>query len=393
MSKLAPHVDMIRAALADGRGKADIARELGVSRSSLSEFISGGFVTRRTATRTPKHHDQEVSELELVKTELAELRRGLSKNRKVDVAEARVLNAIESALVSVPLNHLPLLDTFNPTHGPDAHHRQVLVLSDFHGGEIVDRDAVNGTNSYDWSVQQARVDEVIEAMRSHRRYSPELTGLDVLFVGDMCSGSNHAELAETNEYNAAEQGVKMGYLLGDIVARLAPEYGDVRVAGVVGNHPRTSIKPAAKNVWSNFDWVAYKVCEQYVANLENVSCDFPRAGALFHEVAGQTLYVWHGDGIRSSMPGVPWGGVMRRTNEIRRHYPNQKIDGWVLGHFHQCCVLADLGIYMNGSLKGNDEWVQKQFGGGSPPCQLLLTFDESRGRLTDTKYITPTAGL
>ncbi len=388
LSKLASHERWIREALQDGKTKTAIAANLRVPTSTLKSYVS-----TLDSVAPPAQPDPEVTREELQDAELRELRSAVTAQRKSSVAEERLLQAIEMALATV--KPPPVRSSAKPasTLSAKAHHRQVLVLSDFHGGEVVDRDAVNGTNTYDWAIQQARVDEVVTAMASHKRHSPALTGLDILMVGDMCSGSNHAELAETNEFNAAEQGVKMGYLLGDTVARLAPHYPDIRVAGVVGNHPRTTVKPASKNVWSNFDWVAYKVCEQYLSAFPTVSCSFPRAGALFHHVAGKTLYVWHGDGIRSSMPGVPWGGVMRRTNEIRRHHPSQRIDGWVLGHFHQCCVLADLGIFMNGSLKGNDEFVSKQFGGGSPPCQLLLTYDEAKQRLTDTKYITPTTGL
>lgn len=393
-SRLTPHERVIRQQLASGKTKADIARELGVPASTLKSFVQAleyGTSTASLPVRAAEPTD-EVTREELLAAELAELRKHVNRGRKADVAQERIMRAIEEAVSRVMPDESIRLEAA-PAPSDDAHHRQVLVLSDFHGGEVVDPDAVNGLNDYSWDIQEQRVDQVLAAVMSHRRTSPELTGLDILFVGDMCSGSNHQELAETNEFPLAEQGVKMGYLLGRIVEALVPHYPDIRCLGIVGNHPRLQSKPAAKRVHDNMDWVAYLVAMEYLRGYESVSFHAPTAGAAFWEVAGQTLYVWHGDGVRSSMPGVPWGGVSRRVNEIRRAHAPRRIDGFVLGHFHQANVMLDLGIFMNGSLKGVDEWCLKNFGGGAKPTQLLLTYDERRSRLTDVKLITPDAGL
>lgn len=271
-----------------------------------------------------------------------------------------------------------------------AHHRQLVFLSDFHGGEVVDPEIVNGY-SYDWQTMEARCDELIDALLSHKKNSPDLTGLDVVFGGDMCSGSNHDELAITNEYPLAEQSVRMGALMGQIVERLAPRYPDVKCISVEGNHPRLSKKPAAKNPHDNGDWIAAVFAKQYLAPIDNVTFTVGRAHAR-HTIAGRTLYIWHGDGVRSSMPGIPEGGIARRVNTIQSTLP-YRVDHWLHAHFHTAYVKQGGRLIGNGSLKGPDEWVQKAFGGGEPPTQLLLTFDEKASRLTDVRYITPTAGV
>jgi hypothetical protein len=334
---------------------------------------------------------QGPSREEILEAEVRELRQALQKDRKTAVADERLLQAIERALAAVPINpSVPPAAERADSRNEDAHHRQVLILSDFHGGEVVDPEVVNGANDYNWDIMLQRVDQVIEAALSHKRNSPDLTGLDVLFVGDMCSGSNHDELAVSNEFVLAEQGVRVGYLQAEILERLAPHYASLRALSVEGNHPRLSRKPAAKNPHDNMDWVASVITRER-AKLIGVDVTVAR-GSSFWEVAGRTFYVWHGDGIRSTMPGVPWGGVMRRTNEIQSG-SSKRIDHFVLGHFHQPNVVQGGRIIMNGALKGLDEWVLKQFGGGAPPCQLLLTLDEKKCRLTDVRFITPTAGL
>lgn len=330
---------------------------------------------------------------DILRAELREARRALDQYRKADLATERMLRAMSDALGAV--QPPPFVRLAAPVDADeDAHHRHLLLLSDFHGGERVDGGAVHGLNTYDWEIQERRVDEALHAVLSHQRRAPALTGLDVLFVGDMCSGHIHKEIAETNQYPAAEQAVRMGYLIARIVQRLHGHYPDLRVGGVVGNHGRMDKAPAAKEIHNNLDWLAYKLAEALLRPA-GIECRFPEAPSLLWEIAGRTIYVWHGDGVRSSMPGVPWGGVMRRVNEIARQHleGGVRIDHFALGHFHQANVVQRGRILMNGSLKGLDEWVLKSFGGGDGPVQLLVEFDERRARMTNVRLVTPSAGL
>lgn len=400
MSKLKQHDIVIRQQLEAGLSVAAIARSLGVPSSTLKSYLGPtGRYTQGKPLPLGKliiRPHEEISETELLASELADLKRGLNKERRGEVAQERILRAVEQAVGAVSprgsqCNFAPVLAEEHTTD--DAHHRQVVLLSDFHGGEYVDSSAVNGLGAYSWDIMEWRIDQLVNSLASHRKHSPALTGLDIGWLGDMCGGAGHQELAETNEYARAEQAVKMGYLLGTLTERLAPYYRDIRCFGVVGNHGRLAIKPAAKRVHDNLDWISYVVAREYLKNYGHITVDVPTSGAMFWTVAGRTYYVFHGDGVRSSMPGVPWGGVMRRVNEIRRSHAQRTIDGFWLGHFHQAVALFDLGIFVNGSLKGTDEWSLKNFGSATRPTQLLLTFDEQRERLVDTKLLTPTAGL
>jgi transposase len=413
-SRIAAHHDYIVEALAAGTSQRNIAKTLGFSTGTLSDYMARhGLASqpRATAQYTPAETDG-VSREQILEEQVKELRTRLNKTTKADVNEERVLQAIEQAVAATPPPAEVLIPSVEATgdaqvqealdyyafHNggdpgrPEAHHRQVLLLSDFHGGEVVEAEAVGYHNAYSWEIMEQRVDELIAATLSHKRNSPALTGLDVLFIGDMCSGSNHQELAETNEFPLAEQAVRMGYLQADIIRRLNPHYDSIRVGVVVGNHPRLPHKPAAKRVYDNGDWIAGTIMSESLKQYPNVAVTVPRAASLLWRVAGRTMYVWHGDGIRSSMPGVPWGGVMRRVNAIDSRQA-QRIDHFVCGHYHQANVVGSGRIIMNGALKGTDEWVEKSFGGGDKPTQLLLTFDEKHERMTDVRYITPTAGL
>lgn len=385
---LAQHEDLIVERLREGGGARTIAGELGCGATTVREYIRKHDLRAAAAS---KHPSGEISNEELLKEQLRQAEAAMRRNRKLAVAEERIVSAIEDALQTVqPPVHPNLIQ---PEPEPDAHHRALVCWSDFHGGEVVDSEAVNGLNEYDWPIMEARFTEMLEGMLSHKRYSPELTGLDILLVGDMNSGVNHEELAQTNEFPLAEVGVKVGYLLGGGIERLSEHYADIRVVSVVGNHPRLMKKPAAKNAHDNMDWVSAEVAKLYLRSNDVVS-SFVNAGpSALHEIAGLTAYVWHGDGIKTNMPGVPWGGVTRRVNEIQKMRHRKVLDLFYLGHFHDPNVTQGGRINMNGSLKGVDEWVLKNFGGGSPPTQLLQTFDEKASRMVDVKWLTPTTGL
>jgi transposase-like protein len=369
------------------------AARLGMADKTLrSRFVRRGLLDQAKAiTQTPTElNTGEVSREEILEAENRELRLALAKDRKTSVRSERVVGAIERALKDVPPPNRARAAKA-PQVDSDAHHCQFLMLSDFHGGEVVDPDVVNGLNSYDWQIMEERCEELVASLLSHKRNSPKLTKLVIGVIGDMCSGSNHLELAVTNEYPLAVQGVRIGALLGRLIEKLVPHYAKIEVYWVEGNHPRLSQKPAAKNPDDNMDTVAGHFAAEFLKPYKSVRFTIGRGSVRF-KIAGRNVYMWHGDGIRSSMPGVPWGGVLRRVNTMQSQFTD-RVDHWVLGHYHQANVVQGGRILMNGSLKGVDEYCLKSFGGGDPPTQLLVTFDEKASRMTDVKYITPTAGL
>ncbi len=328
------------------------------------------------------------SELDLARDEARQLRAQLRKGAKASVADERVLRSIEGALERVEPLLLPRVDLAGLVghSDPAPHHRQAALWSDWHYGEVVDYGQMNGINSFNVHIAEERVAQLVLSTLKFQRVRPALTGLDIWLLGDMASGSIH-NLEETNELPAAEQYVKVGYLIASAVRQLAPHYPEISLAAVVGNHPRPGKEPASKDAYNNGDWIAYKLAEALTRDLPNVSWEIPPGGMIVREFAGKNFLLWHGDGVRSSMPGVPWGGVVRRVNVLKDTYAAMgvRIDYVVAGHFHQRAIVPN--VYMNGSLVGPNEYGVKNFGGGEAPKQLLLTFDEKRSRETDVSTI------
>ena len=369
-----------------------LAAKYNVSRDTMQRFLKAkGIETVPVIGLAAQLPDGEVTESEVMAAELRDLKSRVRRARTVDVQAERVLEEVRAAVQATPIRFEPLPPVLDTPHKP---HQQVLMLSDLHAGEVVRPEAIDGLNEFHWDVLVERMQKIQRSVVSYKATrSYPIEEFHMWWLGDMCSGANHQEIAETNEFPQAEQAFRVGMLLGKFTEELVPHHSKIVIKGVAGNHPRTSKAPAAKQVFDNFDWLAYKIAETYLHNyIEEgiVDVEFPLSGFAISQVAGLNILLSHGDGIKSSMVGFPGGGVMRRTKELRAQWLEKGVilDGFAFGHFHSAHVLPG-NVYVNGSVKGPDEWSLKNFGSGAAPEQLLLTFDPSKRRRTDVSSITP----
>jgi hypothetical protein len=63
--------------------------------------------------------------------------------------------AVEEALNDLPMTLLAAEEP--PPAAIDAKHRQAVIISDWHAGEVVDPAQVGGLNEFDWDVLERRV--------------------------------------------------------------------------------------------------------------------------------------------------------------------------------------------------------------------------------------------
>lgn len=372
--------------------KAAAARSLDVSVSTLKSHLDLRGLEVPVAKRATARKDipsGEVDEREILESELRDLRKRVGRERKIDVQAEKLLHEVREAFRAVPAR-FKAAKTITARSG-HKRHAQAILLSDLHCGEVVQPEAVNGLNEFNFDVLQKRMDAMGRSMVSFgstRDYPIE--ELHVWLLGDNLSGNIHDELQHTNEFPVTEQCWRVADMIANWIEQLVPHYPKITVSGVSGNHPRTQKEHASKRVYDNFDWLGFKIIETRLGNYDSIECHFPQSGFEVVEIAGLKILLWHGDGVRTSMPGVPWGGMMRRWNELRKQYGQQGInlDGLAVGHYHQANVVQGQ-IFMNGSVIGLNEYGLKNFGSGEKPTQLLLTFQEGKSRLTDVSFLTP----
>lgn len=392
---LAQHGDTVAVGLRSGYSYREIGRLLGCDQGTVSKFVREHFPDDvrppncgETGGRPAPAADptEPPDQLAMAKAEIAELKKANRTFSQQRVIGERLLEEIRSITPAAA----PTYDAPRRAEGDGKHHTHVLLLSDLHVGEVVNKVAMNGLGEYNFEILQARMSNIQAALTSFQNSrSYPIEELRIWCLGDIVGGAHHQELDQTNEFPVAKQAWESGLLLGRFIETLVPDYLRIHAVYIDGNHARMNQKPQSKQTFNSFDWLAGQTAELYLAQYPTVTHNNPLSGYVIDKVAGKTVLLGHGDGIRSTMPGVPWGGIMRRFNELYKTYARigERLDYFALGHFHQANVVK--GIFMNGSVKGPDEYVLKQFGTADPPEQLLLTFCTETERLTDVSYINP----
>lgn len=338
------------------------------------------------ARPTPSVGDS-VSREEILEQEVIDLRKQVKSARKLEVFDAKALALLEENVQALEADYTPIKLDVDPKLTTHAH---VLQWSDLHAAERVSYEAMSGLNEFNWDIMVERHQSMARAIRSFKKNRPyPIDELHIAAVGDMVTGDIHDELRETNEIVITEAAVKLGLFMADFVsAELVPLYKRIILKAVVGNHGRTTAKPEFKNAHKNWDWIAFKVMELRLAAFKNVIVEVPKSFEAVMTVFDKNILLFHGDGVPSNMPGVPWGGIQRRTKELFDTWMSKGIyiDHFAYGHYHEANMTGQGRMWGNGSIKGPDEYSLKRFGGGRPPCQLLHTFHPTRG-LVGTDFL------
>lgn len=366
--------------------------EIEGKREEIAEVLAANSAKRaakaKAQAKAPPDPGEEISEEEKLRQRVDELQKSANRERKSEVFDERVAAAIELAAGDRKARYSPL--PIPKAKRKSTKHEFALNWSDLHAGEVVSEEETGGINSYDWATMLKRHERLRESLFSYqdaRAYPVET--LNIFALGDMLSGNIHDELVATNEIPMAEAVVQLGMDGAEWLESLTERFPRIHLSGVVGNHPRANKKPWAKRGYDNADWTAYNIMRLALRRNKRITFDIPKANQYRVTVAERWHgLLWHGDQVRSAMPGVPWGGIMRRVASLRNQYAaaGQPCDFFCCGHFHTANSVEGGTINVNGSIKGVDEYTLKAFGGGRPPQQLLLTFHPKRG-LTDASFL------
>lgn len=367
---------------------AGLSRATGIAVSTLkTSGVRVGVSSPFAPGATPASPVGEVSREEILEQEVKELRLAVGQTRKAQVFDARALSVLEEHVQALEPSYTPL-DL--PVDKEMTAHTHVLQYSDLHAAERVSYEAMNGLNEYNWEIMLDRHRDLARAIRSFKKNRPyPIPHLQILGLGDMVTGDIHDELRETNEIVISEAAVRLGLDMAQWVAEeLVPLYDRITIDTVVGNHGRVTKKPEFKNAHKNWDWIAYKIMELRLAEFDTVTVRVPTSKETVVQVFDKNILCFHGDGIPTNHPGIPWAGVQRHCAEKfkTRMAQGVYINHFACGHFHEANVVGQRRIWVNGSIKGPDEYSLARYGGGQPPCQLLHTFHPKRG-LVGTDYL------
>lgn len=369
-----------RARLAESGSMTQLSTTSGVARTTLYHWHKKHGIGEETL---PPEAAAIQRELDLARLENKRLRRHATERALGDLEVERVLQRIDEA-VSTQRPSWKAREFTLPSEHRSAQ-EVVLMWSDLHASEVVSSESTRGINSYSWEVMVDRMAQAQDSIFSHvEHFAFPVEQFTIWMLGDMLSGDIHDELAITNDRPTVEAVVDLAYEHLPWLLAFAEYFPKVHISAVCGNHPRRTKKPSFKEYHSNADWLFYKTLEALLRGNPQFTFDIPRSAMSVTQVAKNwRALLMHGDGIRTTMPGVPWGGVIRRITTLEAQFTQarQPLDYVAMGHWHTRNALDGVHAetFVNGSVKGADEYGLQNFGSGRAAAQTLLSFHPERG--------------
>jgi predicted phosphodiesterase len=308
--------------------------------------------------------------------------------------EERLVERFETYLKAHPAKTIKVAPTQRRSNNRKASsHEMVLLMSDAHFSERVDPETAMGL-VYNENISQRRIEhmrDVVVRYKDLRVAAFPIRKLTVAVLGDMLSGDIHEELEVTNENTTPVALVRLAYILHGVFLSFVPEFEEVEVVFIPGNHPRTKVKPRFKQKTTvNFEYILGHFVAALAQDVYRVQV--PKDMVYIHRVFNWRIGMTHGDGVKSnSFAGIPFYGMRQRREAVQallRHLGQPQLDYLAMGHFHQPMTWegCDSTIILNGAIKGGDEYSIGNYLSSNNPVQYLLTFHEKHG-ITDYSRI------
>ena len=314
----------------------------------------------------------------MLRTQIARLQAELAVASRSSAQAADIKRVIDTLSLAVDELEVPeWIVTPSKSSGTDG--VPTLMLSDWHGGEVVVPGQINNVNEYNVKIMRERAHNLIDsAVHLLRIIDPKMRypGIVLPLAGDMVSGNIHEELTATNEIQSMPAVLELYEILSGIIARVADVFGHVFVPCVGGNHGRNTQKTWHKDrQHTSFDWLIYQFLARRFAGDRRITFYIPQATGAYYKIYGHRYWLVHGDGFRGGdgMIGC-LGPIIRGDHKMRSRNAqiDQPYDTMLLGHFHQ--YLHHGRVIVNGSLKGYDEYAfDNGFGFEQPQQALWLT--------------------
>lgn len=385
-------------------GRKELSSEIGISEMDARYYLR--LWRSKIADSSPK----SLGIQEILKEQNRKQSKLIKSLQKEIATEELVLMKINELVPSFPI--IKALTTFNPTSKKVIEEREAIAIwSDWHAGEVVDPEQMEGLGEYNFDILCGRLWDLIHGIiriTETQRPLYNIFTLNIDMLGDMLSGEPHEELKVTNEFTILETCYKLSYVTAQAILMLIPHFKKIRITGVVGNHPRRSLKPQYKNKsLNNYDSLFYHLVSTFLSNYIKeglIEFNIPKSPECILVRKGWAFLLGHSDQIKG-WSGIPWYGFQRdNANQARirkRKSVIQEIDsadnleGAIInfknakqvygfdyreaGHWHTMCVLDDWGTIISGSLIGGNEFSLTKLHAVSKPSQPLMFLSERWG--------------
>ena len=286
--------------------------------------------------------------------------------------QGEIIKAIKSLPPIKKLNDVQ----FKEAKKGDAIHDAVLFIADTHAEEVVSSEEMEGYAKYDWDVFLSRLWltmlKTIELTNLMRTTVP-VPRLVINFMGDIITGKIREELKRTNFFTMPVAIAKISYAISQFLIHLAPNFEEIQINAVVGNHGRDDDKPQSKQAAErNWDYGIYQITKLFTSHIEKISWNIPISQSIHVNMRGVDAIIKHGGTIKMSNGTMPYYGIAREfAKEREKRRKKESFDFLFLAHFHEFNVLKGNTVLCP-SMIGPNQYSFSCLNASYPPEQLLI---------------------
>ena len=264
----------------------------------------------------------------------------------------------------------------------------ILAWADWHGGEVVDYDVMQGYNSYDPTIMCRRAQYTVDHTLAILFGCHQGTTFGTLYVFDLGDGINGDHLPEQMATNALPVFEAMR-LVTEVKSRALTELSahiPVVYICVPGNHGRRSPKMQWSLPTETADWLIGEMIADCVRDNARIECINPKAWTAGITVRGWNHVLNHGfTAAKGGFGGISWYSFQRADGQksaIEAAHGKLVHHRWY-GHIHQKAEIpmtnGDGEQHIVGSLKGGDEYALEGLNRFSEPAQKIVGCHDSYG--------------
>ena len=374
-------VKSIRASVVEGKKQCDLAKEFGVSRSTISD-IATGRIYKDVSWPNARPFDPTNDRIQELEAEVVHLKAEKSTQVAKVKAAAKTTGLFNAVVKEMDKRITPfaaLPSSYVPSGKKTISEHVVLHISDMHADQVIKPESVGGLEKYDFPVACARAERIVNTTLewTQQTLAPKFNfpTLWILSYGDQTSGTIHKAAERSYFRNQFRNCLAIGQLQGLMIRDLAPAFERVNVVCLSGNHGRLTPKKDYPAPLENFDYLVSEIARSHCKDIPNVSFLIPDAWSVNLNINGVGFSVSHGDDVKGN-GGIPFYGMVRRQKgliAINNLQGGLRTRYFCMGHHHVAASLADMDgeLLVNGAWTGTDPYAYNALSGYREPSQLL----------------------
>jgi hypothetical protein len=264
----------------------------------------------------------------------------------------------------------------------------ILDWADWHGGEVIRSEVMQGYNSYDPSIMCRRAQSTVDKTLDLLFGNHSGTKFETLYVFDLGDGVAGDLLVDNAVTNAMGVFPSMTFV-ADVKSRALTELSahiKVVYVSVPGNHGRRGQKMPWKQPQETADWLIANMIRDRCDQQSNITVEIPEAWTAVVNVRGFNHSLNHGyAAAKGGYGGIPWYAFQRADGKktALESAHGQRIHFRHYGHIHTPAELPKMdgtgSQFITGTLAGGNEYALEELNAYSEPTQLLIGCHEKYG--------------